>query len=1798
MFEKLLTLLCALMVVGASHAQSVWSDTPESGIPTAGERRIQPAKFRAVRLNVSALQPVLAAAPERFSTAAESGNWPVLSLPLPDGGMGRFQIEETPVMHPDLQAKYPQIRTYTGRGIDDPTAVLKCDLTPWGFHGMVRSVKYGTYFIDPAVHGNTEFYVVYNKKDYLPTADDALWTCASPEPDGAQVLEHGKPLTPAQLAEFQGDTKLRRYRLALACTGEYATFHGGTKPLVLAAMNTSMNRVNGVYETDFAVTMQIIANNDLIIYLNGATDPYTNGDGGAMLGQNQVTCNNVIGIANYDIGHVFSTGGGGVAGLYVVCGTSKANGVTGGGSPVGDPFDIDYVAHEIGHQFGGSHTYGNCGSNVNNPAAVEPGSGTTIMAYAGICGAQDVAAHSEDIFHGYNILEMGAFIYTGGANTCPVKITTTNHNPDVNGGPNRIIPKSTPFALTAVGTDIDGDTLSYTWEQMDFGNAPSPPVSTATVGPLFRSYKGNTSPTRYFPRLPDLVNNVNSTWEELPGVARNMSFRVVARDNDWYAGCTDEDDVQITVAGTAGPFLVTAPNTNVLWLVGETKTVTWDVANTTAAPVSCANVRITLSTDGGFTYPVELAASVPNNGSANITVPNNVSATCRVRVESVGNIFFDISNANFRIETPPTPTYLIGTSVSSLTICAGSNGSFNSTLTPIAGFNSAVTLSVTGAPAGSTVDISPNPVMPTGSATISISGITAGMAGNYTLTITGMGGAVTQTATVALTVLPGVPGTANAISPTNGQSGLSTTAILTWSAASFGNAYLLEVATNPSFSAGSIVSSQTVSGTSGTVGNLLISSVYYWRIRASNDCGTGSYSATWAFQTGSNLCGQNFNSTDVPKIINASTVNTVFSNLNIGQNKVINDVNMSVAITHTYTGDLLASLVSPTGDTTLLFDQPGVPASPFGCNGQNVNLTFDSQAAQNADALENQCNGTPPSLNGTFQSIETLNAHNGKSAMGDWKLVVTDNYNEDGGPITAWSLSFCFPEVIAAGNILVNSPLSVGSGLSDAIFQSHLVMETTGIPGQGVFILLSLPQHGALTLNGTPLGLGDSFTQADINNNLLVYTNNGDAATADDFHFDALDQNNNAWVHDAIFNINIIPNNLAATASETSGILCHNDATGEITVAATGLNGTYTYSLNGGASQSSNVFSGLPAGTYTVVVTGQFGFTVASNPVTIANPTAISVNASVSNDDITVNASGGTGLLEYSINGVAFQSSNEFLDLSNDVYTVTVRDENGCTATTQATVAVNNLVVSADVQNEVSCNGGSDGEIVVMVSGGQLPYEYSINGGAGQSSNVFSNLAPGSYTVVVTDNAGFSASSIQIILANPSAITVTAVAITNDIVVTASGGTSPLEYSINGTSFQASNQFNNVANGTYTVTVRDANGCMKTTMVTVNVPALTLSVAVVHLLCFGNTNGSITATASGGIPFYAYSLNGGVFQGPSTFNNLPAGTYTVTVKDFEGNEVTLQNIVINQPPLLNVTVTVTGRDGFPGLSGGTPPYSFASDAPNPDLQNLPNGTYHVTATDANGCTAITTFTINVPLLGGSVSAINLLCNGDNSGLVMVIGFGGIPPYQYSLIGGPFQSNGNFNNLSAGAYVVTIRDADGFEFLLTGILLVEPQVLALVATVNSNEITATASGGTPNYQYSLNGGAPQSSGTFSNLASGSYTVVATDANGCTASVTNLVIMTGTIEPTEAWGLAVSPNPSTGLFVLTLQNAPDALHAEVFDAIGRLLQSIDLQPVSGQLTTTLNLQDLPQGTYLLRLSDGQNWGSVRLSKVGGR
>ncbi|MBK9336777.1 MAG: hypothetical protein IPM98_09380 [Lewinellaceae bacterium] len=763
----LLAQTCALF------SQNIWTDIAEKAIPVPQKavRQIVPRAYRTVRLDLNQIQPLLVAAPVRFRPADGSEQEIVLTLPLPDGTWSRFRIAESPVMAPALQAKYPEIRCYTGTGIDDPTASLKCDLTPQGFHGMIRSARYGSVFIDPYRQGDREHCIVYRKQDLDPK--EPFSCMPDPETVQADAIKNDVP-------ELAGDCTFRRYRLALACTGEYATFHGGTKPLVLAAMNTTMNRVNGIYERDLAVTMEIIANNDTLIFLDPVADGYSNGNGSSMLGQNQTKCSTIIGSANYDIGHVFSTGGGGIAGVGVVCNNAtKARGVTGRTTPVGDPFDVDYVAHEMGHQFSGNHTQNNsCGRNPNT--AMEPGSASTIMGYAGIC-APNIQANSDPYFHAVNLQEMNNYITTGPGNVCPVKTNIANNAPTVDAGPDHIIPRATPFALTATAADADGDPLTYCWEQMNNQTATMPPLATNTMGPMFRSRNPAPDPTRYFPRLQDLVNNANPTWERLPAVARNLNFRVTVRDNNPEGGCTGEDNLVLTVADSTGPFVVTEPNTTQTWYVGETKTVTWDVANTDANPVNCTQVRILLSTDGGFTYPFVLADTVPNTGSANVEVPNELSATCRVMVLALGNVFFDISDQNFRIEIPLVPTFFLNISTAaSVQLCTGDMLNFTAEIVSSAGFTAPVNLAVQGAPANAAVSINPNPVVPDNSAEIEISNLD--QPGVYTIVITAESDTIVRVRTIDLTVVAGTPDTPALLDPADGASNIVQTPTLTWTA--------------------------------------------------------------------------------------------------------------------------------------------------------------------------------------------------------------------------------------------------------------------------------------------------------------------------------------------------------------------------------------------------------------------------------------------------------------------------------------------------------------------------------------------------------------------------------------------------------------------------------------------------------------------------------------------------------------------------------------------------------------------------------------------------------------------------------------------------------------------------------------------------------------------------------------------------------------------------------------------------------------------------------------------------------
>ncbi len=647
--------------------EGIWLPVSESAVPGQRIEKAFTTDSRVIfRLDFNRLRTTLEAAPMRGDLQKQQGL--ILEFPTADGTLERFSVVEAPTLHPDLSARYGGIQSFAGQGIDDPTATIRFSVSQLGFNGMIRSGNKSTCFIDPFTKDKSH-YMVYARKDISGITRD--FTC--------YTENDARPSSVTGEEKATDDKRLRKYRLALSCTAEYGNIFAGTgttaqkKANILAQMNITMTRVNGVYEQDLAITMEIIPNNDAIIYFGSTTaDPWSN----EWNNTTQTTIDNIIGDANYDIGHNFNTTGGGNAGcIGCVCTSgSKGSGYTGRSNPTGDAFDIDYVAHEMGHQFGGYHVQSNssCRSG-SGTTEVEPGSGSSIMGYAGICAA-NVQSNSDDYFNYVNIRDISANVQSGTSSGCAQIINLSNNPPTANAGANYTIPKSTAFVLRGSGSDPDGNgSLTYTWEENDpeNPNSNSAPSSTRTQGPMFRSIKGTASPDRYMPKISDVVaGNLTPTWEVVPSVGRTLDFALTVRDNNAGGGQTADDLMTVTVSGSAGPFVVNAPNTNVVWNVGSSQTVTWSVANTNTAPVSCANVNILLSTDGGYTYPVTILANTPNDGSQVVTVPNNISTTCRVKVEAADNIFYDISNTNFSIEgavqcTATTPTGLAASNITS-----------------------------------------------------------------------------------------------------------------------------------------------------------------------------------------------------------------------------------------------------------------------------------------------------------------------------------------------------------------------------------------------------------------------------------------------------------------------------------------------------------------------------------------------------------------------------------------------------------------------------------------------------------------------------------------------------------------------------------------------------------------------------------------------------------------------------------------------------------------------------------------------------------------------------------------------------------------------------------------------------------------------------------------------------------------------------------------------------------------------------------------------------------------------------
>lgn len=1103
----ILTLVCATLLSATLSAQSAapnfWTPVQANQIalPESARQVLFPKQSQLFQLDVSAMRNWLRQAPMEFT-----GQKPLL-LQMPDGAgqMRQFEVWESPVMAPELSAKYPGIRTYAARPLDGSADVVRLGMGHKGFYAFQFRTEAGIETLRPYAEGQDQYYMAYRMTD-LPNdaTPEGVLECGLH--DGGGHVSLNKMDSPEELSEhFALDrsgsadpVKLRKYRCAISAKGEYSKFHGNTVPLVLSAMAEALSFIGALMERDFSLRLELVANNDKLIYLDAATDPYEGVEVYDWMEQNQTVVTSLIGSANFDLGHVFSvyvTGSAvGVAGGRVCNNSNKARACSSATQPNAEYFYL-VTAHEMCHQMTGDHTWNTCTVDIVDQrraaSTMEPGSGSTIMSYAGSCGSNNVQSSKDSYFHVRSMDQVRTF-YTTGSGTCASSTDTDNTAaPEVTitSPTNVFIPILTPFQLHATATDADGDAMTYCWEQYD--NGPEIPLGEQVKNSaLFRSYKPiTTSTSRYFPRLQNIITNLTAKAELLPDSTRQLNFRFTARDNHPGAGGQTWASIRLNSTLAAGPFLVTSPNSNTdIWYGGENRVVTWDVANTDKSPVNCQKVNILLSTDNGNTYEFMLAEGVPNNGACCVKVPDIVDNLCRIRVEAVGNVFFDLSNFAFKIRKAETAGFTICTPLLQQVFCLPGT-EINVDVSSTLDFNTPVMLSATGLPAGGTATFSPNPVVPGTVSKLRLEFPNGQPEETFTLTINGQADALSSSINTVISLVSNDFSSMALLTPANGTGSHPQSPLLTWNTSPDANTYQVQVATSPSFEASAIVSSSAgLSAGSFQVPVLLEkSTVYYWRVGAVNECGT-TWSEPSVFGTLVESCGT-FTANDLPKVIAASGAPTVESVITLNSGGIVSDVNVkSVQGNHTFFRDLELTLIGPDGTS--------VPLSKDKCGSYNGQFRFGF------DDASPTLFGCPPSQTGlAYQPASPLSVFKGKDALGAWTLRVKDNVTSSGGNLADFQLEICSSVSLNPPLIVTNNALELPAGTNALIPNSLLKAEdANNSAAQLTYTLVTVPKKGELQVNNMAVQPGAQFTQADLDNGVLRYFDFG-SGSGEQFRF-------------------------------------------------------------------------------------------------------------------------------------------------------------------------------------------------------------------------------------------------------------------------------------------------------------------------------------------------------------------------------------------------------------------------------------------------------------------------------------------------------------------------------------------------------------------------------------------------------------------------------------------------------------------------------------------------------------------------
>ncbi len=907
----------------------------------------------------------------------------IVYFPNEKGNLEGFKVVEKSIMSPELAAKYPQIKSFVGQGLTHPEDRIRFSVSHKGVQSMIVHGDSDRTTFMQKVSSDRNDYVVYSNE--MNAASKAEFICNT-----AAILEkNGSGIT----QKLVDDQQLRKYRLAISATGEYTVYHGGTTTDALAAINATITRVNEVMETDLGVTLELIANNDLVIYTDAATDPYN----GNLNNQVQNTLTTNIGEANYDVGHLFhkDSNSGNAGFIGAVCqDNKKGSGYSSAVNPEGDLFDLDFVAHELGHQFGANHTWSF--ESEGTGVQAEPGSGSTIMGYAGIAEANNVASNGDDYYHYYSIFQIIEYLKT---TSCGEIIPLTNATPVIAPIGDYVIPKSTAFVLTGSASDADvADVLTYTWEQIDDGV-----VTNVTFGPTnpsganFRSLKPTTDPKRYFPKLSRVIQGnltqvnptINSAWETVSDVAREMNFALTVRDNAVGGGQVNAELVKVEVVNSAGPFILTSQASNEVYDAGSVQDITWDVANTNTAPVNANTVDILLSTNGGLTFPIVLASDVPNDGLHPILLPGNATASARIMVKAHDNIFFAVNSSNFTIQASPI---VLEFGQLEFETCQPLDWVIPFTYKTYLGFNEEVTFSTSGVPGVLNTNFSPSTATANNtSVSLTLSNTGSLPEGSYPIdVIASSAGGTSSQVRLLLKVYDATFPDVTLTSPSDGLVGVSLAPQLTWQNDDAYESYDVEVATDASFV--DIVDSRTVIFNSYIPAALVQDTTYYWRVKPRNSCGEGAFGPAFSFTTKQINC-QSFEANDLPLAITSVGTPVVTSKISFFEDLPVADVNINLDISHTYLEDLVISLISPAGTKVVL--------TSSSCGSlRNINATFDD------DGSPFTCMNNP-AISGVVRPLGSLSSFNGESLFGEWTLEIRDNAPSDGGSLNAFSLDIC-----------------------------------------------------------------------------------------------------------------------------------------------------------------------------------------------------------------------------------------------------------------------------------------------------------------------------------------------------------------------------------------------------------------------------------------------------------------------------------------------------------------------------------------------------------------------------------------------------------------------------------------------------------------------------------------------------------------------------------------------------------------------------------------------------------------------